>query len=84
MGNLAYLLETYDEMLNGKIVAMSPRAAVNHNVVAGNIYHIFGNYLKGKRCAAFDDVDVYLTENDRFVPDVMIVCDRDIIKKDGI
>lgn len=85
MIELAYQEETRHEMINGKIVAMSPRPAVNHNIVAGNLYVIFRNFLKGKSCTAFSDgVDVYLTEKDRVIPDAMIVCNKDIIKKNGI
>ena len=83
-GNLAYQEEPLDELLNGKIVMMAG-ASVNHNRAAGNIYHIFRNYLKGKTCEAFSDgVDVYLTDDDRVIPDVMIVCNKNIIKPDGI
>lgn len=28
--------------------------------------------------------DLYLSEHDRFIPDMMIVCDRDKIKSDGV
>ena len=52
--NLAYQEELRDEMLNGKVVLMSPRPAVNHN------------------------------EKDRVVPDVMIICKKEIIKRNGI
>jgi Uma2 family endonuclease len=31
-----------------------------------------------------DGVDLYLTDKDRFIPDMMVVCNRDIIKRDGI
>ena len=85
MNNLAYQEETWEELLDGKIVVMSPRPAVNHNIVILNIARIFGNFLTGKPCIVFSDgVDVYLTENDRVIPDVMIVCSRDIIRKSGI
>jgi Uma2 family endonuclease len=84
MSNLAFQEETWEELLDGKVVAMSPRPAVNHDVVSGNIYRFFGNFLKGKKCTAFGEVDVYLTEKDRVIPDVMIVCNRDIVKTDGI
>lgn len=85
MNNLAYNDEIRTELLNGKLVSMAPRPAINHNIVSGNIYRIFGEYLDGKPCIAFSDgVDVYLTENDRVIPDMMIVCNRDIIKKAGI
>lgn len=86
MGNTAYGMdEQWDEMINGKIVAMSPRPTVNHNIVSGTILTIFSTYLKGKTCMPFGDgVDLYLTPVDRFVPDGMIVCDRDKIKRDGV
>ncbi len=83
-GNLAYQEEPREELLDGKIYMMSS-PSVNHNRTAGNIYHIFRNYLKGKNCEAFSDgVDVYLTEKDRVIPDVMILCNKDIIKPNGI
>ena len=76
--NLAYQEELRDEMLNGKVVLMSPRPTVNHNRVAFNIARIFANRLDGKPCEAFSDgTDVYLTEKDRVIPDVMIICKRD-------
>ena len=73
------------EVIDGETVMMSPRPAVGHNRIAGKIYHIFMNYLKGRRCIPFvDGVDVHLDEKNTFVPDVMIVCNRDIIRPDGI
>ena len=45
----------------------------------------FRTYLKGKTCRAFNDgVDVYLTEDDRVIPDAMIVCNKNMIALDGI
>ena len=82
--NLAYLREGREELINGRIVAMSP-AATNHNRVAGNIHGIFWSYLRGKPCIPFGDGEkVFLTETDHFVPDFMVVCDRDKIKADGV
>lgn len=83
--NLAYQEDLRDELLDGKIVMMSPRPAVNHNLAMGNVYHEFASHLNGKRCVPFaDGTDVYLTEKDRVIPDVMIICKREIIKRDGI
>ena len=83
--NLAYQAEPWEEKLNGQIILMSPRPSVNHNQLIGNIYHIFRSYLKGKACKAFTDgVDVFLTDKDNVIPDAMIVCNKDIIKPDGI
>ena len=83
--NLAHQEELRDEMLDGKIVLMSPRPAVNHNRVIGNIFFAFMGYLRGKTCEPFTDgTDVYLTEKDRVVPDVMIICKKEIIKRNGV
>jgi Uma2 family endonuclease len=84
MSNLAFQEDVWEELLDGKTVAMSPRPAVNHDVISGNIYHIIRKFLNGKKCTAFGEVDVYLTEKDRVIPDVMIVCNRDIVKTNGI
>ncbi len=80
----AYKIDWKEELINGKVVAMSP-ASVGHTFVSNNILNIFKNYLKGKKCVPFGDGPlVYLTEKDHFVPDVMIVCNRDKIKSNGI
>ena len=81
--NLAYQEEFREELIGGKAVAMSPRPMYNHNHIAFNIAVLFSNYLRGKPCTAIPDgTDLYLTEEDRFVPDVMVVCDRDKIRRE--
>ena len=83
--NLAYQDYPAEELIGGKFVAMSPRPSINHNHVSFNIARIFADYLRGKRCTPFaDGVDLYLTEEDRFIPDMMVVCDPDKIKHDGV
>ena len=82
--NLAYQEERREELISGKVVMMAP-ASTNHTFTAGNIYRIFGNYLHGKKCTPISDGStVYLTDEDHFVPDMMVVCDPDKIKHDGI
>ncbi len=74
-----------EELIDGQVVLMSPRPAINHITVANNISAFFTIYLKGKKCRIFPDgTDLYLTEKDRFIPDVMIVCDPEKIKYNGI
>ena len=87
--NLAYqddfAAKRREELIDGKLVMMSPRPAVNHNRIAFNIAVLFDHYLKGKKCTPFSDgVDLYLDDNNRFVPDMMVVCDPEKIKPDGI
>lgn len=85
MDNLAYQDDIRFEKINGQIVAMSPSPLVNHSMIVGNIYTLFKSYLKGKTCRTFsDNVDVHLDEHNTFIPDVTIVCKRDIIKPNGI
>lgn len=82
--NLAYHDELREELLNGEIVMMSS-PSVNHNRVASHIYYAFQTFLRRKPCETFSDgVDVFVTDNDRVIPDVIIVCNREIIEKDGI
>lgn len=83
--NLAYALETWDELIDGQAVAVSPRPATNHNRIAYNISRILGNHFEGRKCEPFPDgIDLYLTEENRFVPDGMVVCDPDKVKDDGV
>lgn len=86
-GNLAYKDERPQELIGGRVVQMSPVTS-NHAVISGNIHGIFWSFLKekgGKDCIPFCfGSTVYLTDQDHFVPDMMVVCDRDKIKSDGV
>lgn len=82
--NLAYQEDWAEELIGGKLVMMSP-ASVNHVFISSNIYHIFRSYLRGKKCVPIaDGAMVYLTDENRFVPDMMVVCDRSKIKHNGV
>ncbi len=84
-GNLAYREERRVELIGGKVMAMSPRPAYNHNQISYNISRLFGNYLYGKKCTPIaDGMDLFLDDDNQFVPDFMVVCDPDKIKPDGI
>lgn len=73
------------ELIDGKVVATSPRPSFNHSRVASNIFRIFDNHLYGKkRTPITDGMDLYLDGNNQFVPGFIIVCDPDKIKPDGI
>jgi len=84
--NLAYQYEDErpSEIIGGKVVMMAG-ASINHNRITGNIYRIFSAYLKGKPCESFNDgVKLFLDEANQFIPDGMIVCDKDKVKEDGV
>lgn len=89
MDNPAYkddaVLKQRIELIDGKIFMMSPRPRYEHVTVSNNIFREFSINLKGKKCQTFaDGFDVYLNEKNHFIPDCMIVCNRNIIKRDGI
>lgn len=91
MENTAILITNNDdtkerfELINGKIIMMSPRPRIDHLTVCGNIFSEFRHYLKGKSCRAFGDgADVYLDEKNHFIPDAMIICNKNIIKDNYI
>lgn len=85
MSNLA-LKENREicELIAGKEVCMSPRPAIKHDRIQSNVMMIFKRYLWKKRCEAFGEVDVWLDEENHFVPDAMIVCNPDIIGEQHI
>ena len=83
--NLAYQEEWREELIGGEVVAMSPSPGWNHVSIADNLYTAFSTHLRGKKCRAISDgFDLHLTENDVFIPDMMVVCDRSKIKSDGV
>lgn len=89
MDNLAYVddfvLKRKREVIDGVVYMMSPRPRYEHVTVSGNIFFIFRQYLKGKTCRVFPDgLDLFLDEKNQFVPDVMIVCDKNKIKHNGV
>lgn len=83
--DLTYQEDFFDEMINGEILLTPLRSTINHNRVCWNIFRAVGNRLEGKECEAFGvGTDVYLSEKDRVIPDVMIICSKDILRENGI
>ena len=79
-GALAYK-EEYEEyeIINGEVYMMS-RPSLSHIDIEYNIANLFKSYLKGKRCRAFLEPDVFLSEEDNHViPDVVIVCNPAVL-----
>ena len=90
MSNLAHKYpfehhyELKTEMIDGVIVATAPTPSLSHQRTSRNIRRIFDRYLKGKSCEVLDNLDVFLSEEHNFVPDLMVVCNKDIVKEKGI
>ncbi|MBR1397452.1 MAG: Uma2 family endonuclease [Selenomonadaceae bacterium] len=71
------------EVINGEVYMMA-KPSTKHMMISNNISTTFSNYLKGKRCVPFYETDTFFDDENNFVPDVMIVCDPEIIEDDGI
>ena len=78
-GELAYQQEyAAYELINGQEYMMT-RPSIDHIQIQGNVYERFKRYLRGKGCRTFNEPDVYLSEEDHVIPDVVIVCNPDIL-----
>ncbi|WOB70214.1 Uma2 family endonuclease [Microcystis aeruginosa] len=64
------------EYIDGQIYAMAGTTDT-HNIVAGNIYTIVRNHLRGSDCRVyFADVKVRLEKRNHFYyPDILVTCD---------
>ena len=72
------------ELIDG-VYYFYPGASFGHGMSMGSIYSIFKNYLKGKSCkVAPDGVNLFLDDENTFRPDVMVICNPNIIKSNGI
>lgn len=71
------------EKINGVIYNMSPSGGFIHGQINGNIYHSLRRQLKNSICAvSVENLDLYLSEDEYVIPDVMLICDRNQVKKD--
>lgn len=65
------------EYRNGEVYAMAG-ASNNHVLIAGNLYAIIRNHIRGKGCLAFiADTKVNIEScNSYYYPDVVVSCDQ--------
>ena len=74
---------TKTEKINGVIYNMSPSDGFKHGQINGNIYHSLRQQLKNSVClVSVENLDLYLSDDEYVIPDVMLICDRNQIKKD--
>lgn len=72
-----------EEKINGTVYAMSPSGGFAHGQVNGNIYHALRKQLKDSVCTvSIENLDLYVSENDYVIPDIMLICDKNQVKKD--
>jgi len=57
---------------------------MNHITIAGNIHGIFKRLFRDKTCKVYFEPDVFLDEKNNFIPDIVVLCDKDKKKYKGI
>lgn len=81
---LNYSSDTKEEIINGIIYNMSPLADVRHSTVINRLNVRIAMHLLSSTCDVHaDNVYLYVDENNRVIPDLMIVCDRSKYKNNG-
>ena len=77
------------ELINGCIIMITGNASGNHHRINGYIFRKIGNYLDGKKCEVFQDINTYLFSDDIgncknvFQPDILVGCDRESVTDRG-
>lgn len=64
------------EFIDGAVL-MSPRPAIKHQQISGNLYFELRNHFKEKNCVPIQEIDLVLEDNN-FVPDLMVICDDEL------
>jgi Uma2 family endonuclease len=75
------------ELIFGRVFMMAS-ATGNHQRICWHVSNVIGNYLKGKKCEAFNDISVYLKKpmrkcEDVYRPDIIIGCKRELVTEKG-
>ena len=85
--------DTRYELIDGEAFLMAPAPLIEHQEVAGDVYHQLRNQLDGKPCRPYiAPVDVRLPRADEadaaidtvVQPDVLVVCDPHKIDRRGV
>ena len=80
------------ELIDGEVFLLAAPSTV-HQLVSGELYRQFANYLEGKKCLALSapfDVRLFEKQGDRpedvwtvVQPDISVICDRDKLDERG-
>lgn len=71
------------EKVEGVIFNMSPSGGFRHSQINGNIYHAIKRQVKNNVCSvSMENLDLYLSDDEYLIPDIMLICDRQRIKND--
>ena len=73
------------ELLHGRVHAMAPAPALQHQAISGNLNWELRKFLKPKaKCRIFyAPIDVYLLDDTVVQPDIIVVCGPEKLKPKG-
>ncbi len=75
---------TKTEKINGVIYNMSPSGGFMHSQINGNIHgHFFGQLKRSVCVISVENLDLYFSDDEYVIPDIMLICDRKQIRKNG-
>jgi Uma2 family endonuclease len=75
--------EIKSEKINGIVYNMSPSGGFKHCQINGNLHLILAQQLKGSVCfVSVENFNLYFSNDDYVIPDIMLICDRSQIKRD--
>lgn len=66
------------ELINGRIINMSPSPSIIHQNISGEIFYTIKDYIKkhGGKCSVFEaPTDVKLNDDTVVIPDIFVACD---------
>ena len=73
------------EIIHGEVFDMSPAPLTRHQTIVGELYLQLATFLKGHKCKAFvSPTDVKLSDDNIVQPDLLVVCDKDQVKRTHI
>jgi Uma2 family endonuclease len=73
------------EIINGYVYSMSPAPNVRHQRISRNMSTVLDLKLSNTKCESFSaPIDVVLSKQDVVQPDIVIVCEPDIITEKNI
>lgn len=76
-------LEEKYEIIHGEEFMLAA-ASLPHLDIQRNLTRIIDTYLRGKRCKLYYEAMVVFDDNNKFQPDLLVVCDRNKLKGNHI
>ncbi|MDR0919158.1 MAG: Uma2 family endonuclease [Oscillospiraceae bacterium] len=63
------------EIIDGQVLMLASASPI-HNKIALRISSVLENFLKGRRCEAWTDTDVFFDNSNILRPDILVLCDK--------